>query len=173
MLKITIDKTEFDSFIKEKSFKTIDAVSRATKSAATSIRTVVLKELSTITKIPKKDLAKGNRVIKKVKFKGASAVIIITRKHLRWRELHPEQLPAGVVYFNPLSGSRVLAKNDPKTFLAKRIIFHRVDKKRLPIKVFPGIPIANVWKKRVGNRLDSKFLEIFNKRMKKQLEKLF
>ena len=172
MLNIKIDKTEFDQYIRARPFKTMKAVERAIRSAATGIRSAILKELSVLTKIKRKDLNK--RVRKKVKFGGGEASITITTKFVEWNELGPVETNAGVMFFNPLAGTRTVAKRDPKTFIVEKRrgrIHYRKKESRYPIRVLKRIPLSDVWKKRVGNRFDRRFQEIFNDRMKKQLEK--
>lgn len=174
-IRINIDKSEFDKFIRENAFKVGPAVEKAIRTTASTVRGVILENLSSITTIEKQNLSK--RVRKRVIFKGAEADVTITTKFVHWAELDPVETPDGVVAFNPLSGSRKLLANEPKTFIRSprgtKTVLHRKGKSRMPIKTFRRIPLSTIYEKRIGNRLDAKFSQIFNDKMRKAINKLF
>ena len=174
MFEISIENRQIENLINKYGFVVEDALKTGLRQAATAIRTQAVNKLTKITKVPKKSIK--FKTYRKVEFNKGGAKIVITTRRLRVDELKPVQTTKGVVFFNPVLGARVLAKAQPKTFIAplkkrRPFVFARKGKKRYPLKPYPEIPLSEVWRARVGNSLDPLFQSILHEKLLRVINK--
>ena len=169
MITIKMDTKKLDQIIRSTRAQTQMAIVKGVRSAARKIRTQVENNLIKVVKVEPgviKDRVKhyGER-----DYLGESAwVVNVKARWVPYEYLHPLNTPSGVVFRNPLTGGVGKANRKPKTFVlnetgGRRYIASRKGKARKPLTRYPEIWLSDVYRKRIGDKLNPLFSAILTR----------
>lgn len=161
MIEVSLDTKGLEKFVNSTNRHARNTIDHAVGLAARRIKTQIVNGMSKVTKINKRDMSGRIRVLAE----GTSSlrVVRVRSKWIPYGLLGMVETPAGVRYYDPIKNARRLAKSSPKTFIGfkknrsdikRRPVLQREGPSRLPLKAFKRVPTSEVYRKRIGDRLD-------------------